>query len=278
MAKYRRNFADDDAEIARLEAEARGEVPLEEEPADTETTGDPEEDSFKKRYGDLRRHMQTKEAEFNQKITELTARLNEASKDDVKLPASEAEMQEFMDTYPKVGNVVQSMITKGVNEALEKLDGRLKKVDELEAKTAQEKAFQELDKLHPDFFPEIVKSQEFHDWVKEQKTLGYDWVYEAIYEQSTNAKLAADAISKFKASRTTSDEKKKSKANPKDAARSTKVGNASTAPKDEGKGKLYDFSESMVDKMSNREYEANEEAINKAIADGRFNWDISGTR
>jgi len=48
---------------------------------------------------------------------------------------------------------------------------------------------------------------------------------------------------------------------------------SSTAPTIGGKAS---FSESMVQAMSDREYEANEEAINAAISAGTFSYDISG--
>ena len=87
--RKRRRIEDEENEIAKLEAEARGEpveegepevadtvadAPLEEVTQEVETKEDDsnlsaEEKSFKKRYGDLRRHMQQKEKEWEEKLS-----------------------------------------------------------------------------------------------------------------------------------------------------------------------------------------------------------------
>jgi len=273
MAKYTRSFAEDEEDLDNLENAP--ELNIEVDPADAE------EVTFKKRYGDLRRHMQQKDAETAQKIQELTERLNKASDKNVKLPASEEEMEDFMKSYPKVGSVVSSMISKQVDAALEKLDTRLKKVDELEIKTAEDKAKQELSKLHPDFFGDsdkkdgIVYQQEFHDWLTDQKAQGYVWVYDAIYN-NLNPKIASDAIKKYKVEVLgTSDGKKAKKDNPKDAAASVKSGGRS-APEKSSDGRKYRFKESEIDAMSSREYEAQYDEIEEAMANGLVLLDISG--
>jgi len=100
-SKKQKLIEEEEKEIARLEAEARGEEVAEDKPSgeDTEDTevqtkSDPkqeeateetetqeddseltaEEKSFKKRYGDLRRHMQDKEKEWNERIQALESR------------------------------------------------------------------------------------------------------------------------------------------------------------------------------------------------------------
>lgn len=280
MAKYTRSFAEDDQELDDLETAP--ELTQDVDPADVE------EVTFKKRYGDLRRHMQQKEAETAKQIQALQEQVSNASDKNVKLPASEEEMEDFMKSYPKVGSVVSSMISKQVNSALEKLDTRLKKVDELEIKTTEEKAKQELARLHPDFFgdedkktsdgsPAIVHTTEFHDWLTEQKAQGYDWVYEAIYNNSTNAKIASDAIRKYKVEVLGSfDEKAKNKkGNPKDAAASVKSGSRS-APDKGSSGRKYLFKESEIDRMSSREYDQKFDEIEDAMKNGLVLLDISG--
>ena len=51
-----------------------------------------EEESFKKRYGDVRRHLATKEKEFNARIQELETQLSKATKNELVLPKSEEEI------------------------------------------------------------------------------------------------------------------------------------------------------------------------------------------
>ena len=77
-AKRKQRMEEEAKEIEKLEAEARGESPVDEteeveeatQEAETNTeakeeTLSAEEKSFKKRYGDLRRHMQQKEKELS---------------------------------------------------------------------------------------------------------------------------------------------------------------------------------------------------------------------
>ena len=52
-----------------------------------------EEKNFKKRYGDLRRHSQKKEEEFNAKIEALEAKLTKAAKQELVLPKSDEELE-----------------------------------------------------------------------------------------------------------------------------------------------------------------------------------------
>lgn len=103
--RKRKRIEEEEKEIARLEAEARGET-FEEEPdgEGSETTEvqteshskqeetdseieaqeddsnlSAEEKSFKKRYGDLRRHMQQKEKEWDEKFKAFENRMHKES-------------------------------------------------------------------------------------------------------------------------------------------------------------------------------------------------------
>ena len=61
-----------------------------------ETTSEPpeaepenkEEATFKKRYGDLRRHSQKRESEFQAQIDELRSQLDNMTRQEIKLPKS----------------------------------------------------------------------------------------------------------------------------------------------------------------------------------------------
>ena len=56
-------------------------------------TEDAEEKTFKKRYGDLRRHSQEKEKQFQKQIDELKAQLEKATKKEIKLPKTEEDLE-----------------------------------------------------------------------------------------------------------------------------------------------------------------------------------------
>ena len=69
-----------------------------------EVTG--EEKTFKKRYGDLRRHMQEKDKEVQGQIDALKKQLDEATKKEIKLPKSEQDIEAWAEQYPDVAAIV----------------------------------------------------------------------------------------------------------------------------------------------------------------------------
>ena len=93
------------------------------------------------------------------------------------------------------------------------------------------------------------------------------YIQDALYKNNTDAHAAARALDLYKA-----DTGRRKTTNKKSAA--TSVGRTSSStPGVQGKAK---FSESQVSKMSDREYEQNEEAIMEAMRSGAFVYDISG--
>jgi hypothetical protein len=118
-------------------------------------------------------------------------------------------------------------------------------------------------KLHPDF-NDIRQDPAFHEWVTMQPL----YISDALYKNNTDAMAAARAIDLYKA-----DTGKRKSSSKKSAAQS--VGRStSAAPAATGKAK---FSESQVARMSDREYEANEEAILQAMrTEGAFTYDMTG--
>ena len=67
-----------------VKAEASTDVPLSKE-----------DESFKKRYGDIRRHMATKEKEWQSRIEALESQLDKATKNELVLPKSDEEIGEW---------------------------------------------------------------------------------------------------------------------------------------------------------------------------------------
>jgi hypothetical protein len=223
---------------------------------------DPEEASFKKRYGDLRRHMQQSLSQKDEELRKVKEQLDQAARKQIKFPKSEDEIAEWVKKYPDVAAIIDTIAQKRALEALEIGEKKMANLAQLERKIEREKAEAELMKLHPDF-SEIRADKAFHDWVAEQPK----WIQAALYENDTDAKAAARAIDLYK-----SDNKKKPGRPAKDAAQS--VGrSSSSAPSGEGKGR---YSESQVSKMSELEYEKHEDAILEAMKTGNFVYDLSG--
>lgn len=254
MSKYRRK--------EELEADSTYSEELEAQVATDSEPKEPEEASFKKRYGDLRRHTQQLMSQKDQELEKLKVQLDSAAKGQIKFPKTDDEIEAWSKKYPDVSKIVDTIARKRANEALEEGEKRLGHLKDLETKLTKKEAEQQLMKLHPDF-NEIRQDPAFHEWVTMQPL----YISDALYKNNTDAMAAARAIDLYKA-----DTGKRKTSSKKSAAQA--VGRStSAAPAATGKAK---FSESQVARMSDREYDANEEAILEAMKSGAFTYDMSG--
>jgi len=249
-------------ELDQLMAEQRGEV----EDAEPEAVGG-EEKSFKKRYGDLRRHMQQKEQEWSERFNKLEGQLKEATRKEMKLPTSDEQLDAWMKKYPDVARIVETIAIKKAKEQSSELEERVKAVDEMRENAAREKAEAELMRLHPDF-DDIRDSDDFHEWAEEQPK----WVQDALYENANDARSAARAIDLYKADRNINTKKKRN--TDKDAARSIDSRNSRSRP--DTANNSGSITESEVSRMSAQEYEKRSDEIMEAIRTGNFVYDLSG--
>ena len=256
----------EEEELEQLLAEQKGETEQVEEPKEEEPTN-AEERSFKKRYGDLRRHQQLKEKEYEDRINTLQQQLTDSTKSEIKLPKSDEDIEAWAKQYPDVAGIVETIAIKKAREQSEGLEARVKEIDEMKATATREKAEVELLKLHPDF-GEIRDSDDFHNWAEEQPK----WVQEALYENDEDARSAARAIDLYKADKNI---KPKKSASSKDAARSVGTRNERSKPQSDPMGNA--IRESDVQKMSAVEYERNSDEIMEAIRTGNFIYDLSGS-
>ena len=286
----------DEEELRKLMAEARGEtdeestsdiqqeateeVTQEERVTKEDTNEEPqesrkeepqltkEEESFKKRYGDLRRHMQEKEQEFKVELEKLKSQLERSTKNELVLPKSEDEIAAWAKKYPDVAGIVEAIADKKASERSSDLDKRLKEIEELRVQAKRDKAEAELMSLHPDY-AQIRSDDAFHSWAESQPK----WVQDALYENVDDAKSVSRVIDLYKADNGISNQKTTS--SDKAAASSVNAKTRNTPEADESKS--Y-FRESQVNKMSTKEYEKNADAIMDAIRSGKFVYDVSGRK
>jgi len=258
----------EEEELEQLIKAQRGEVEQEEEtePQEAEPTN-AEEKTFKKRYGDLRRHSQEKEKELQTQIDELRKQLDAASRKEIKLPKSDEDLEEWATEYPDVAAIVETIAIKKAREQSASLEERMKAIDEMQSSAKKEKAEVELMRLHPDF-DEIRDSDDFHEWAEDQPK----WVQDALYENDNDARSAARAIDLYKADRGIT---KTKASNGKDAAKSVDTRNSRSKPQ-EDEASTY-LRESQVQKMSPQEYEAKSDEIMESIRTGKFIYDVSGS-
>ena len=273
MCRNTRSIADDEREIEELETQINEEAAEEYEQAeqaiqehDANLTA--EEKTFKKRYGDLRRHSQKQKAEFDKQLDELKQQLAEVSKQSMQLPKSESEIEEWTKEYPDVAAIVETIAAKKAREQQTHLEERMKQIDELQSEAKRDKAEAELLSIHPDF-ENIRDDDAFHDWAELQPR----WVQQALYENDNDAKSAARAIDLYKSDMgLTKSGKKKGRPAAEDAARDVSVRSQTQVPKEKGT-----IRESDVAAMSARQYEKMSEEIALAMEEGRFIYDVSGS-
>jgi hypothetical protein len=258
----------DEEELKQLMEEQKGEVKTTEEKTEVEIEPtSAEEKTFKKRYGDLRRHTQEKEKEFQAQLDELKNQLSKATKKEMKLPKSDEDISEWAKEYPDVAAIVETIATKKAQEQSEDINKRIKEIDERDANSIKEKAEVELLRLHPDF-ADIRESDDFHDWADEQPK----WIQNALYENDNDAKSAARAIDLYKSDKGIGKTKEKSN----DASAAKAVSTKSKTSVSETNNSVT-FKESTVEKMSADEYEAKADVIMEAIRSGNFIYDLSGS-
>ena len=273
--KKRKRMEDEEEEIRKLEAEQRGEETTneeqqpeeeasKEEKADTETeeeTLSAEEKSFKKRYGDLRRHMQEKEKEWDEKFKTFEERLK---KDSIIPPKSDEDIEQWAKEYPDVAGVVETIATRKAQEIFSKADAKLQELDKVQTEAQRVRAENAIRKVHEDF-DDLRASDEFHNWADEQPK----WVQDALYENSDDPASVVRVIDLYKVDKGLTKTAKKAK-----AAASTVTKRTKTQVDVEDANDV--IRESEVAKMSDKEFEERSDDINKAIRSGKFVYDVSG--
>ena len=274
--KRQQRMKAEEEEIKRLEAEARGETPVDEEPkqevtqeeeANTEAkeeTLSAEERTFKKRYGDLRRHVQQKEKEWEEKFSALEKR---SEREGIVPPKSDEDIDNWAKQYPDVAGIVETIATKKAQEMFEKANIRIKEIDEERMELKRDSAENVIRKAHSDF-DDLRAADEFHNWAEQQPK----WVKDALYENSDDPDSVIRVIDLYKMDNglTVSDKKKNTKNAAKTVARKSKtevdLADANNMIK-----------ESDVAKMSNEEFAEKSDEINAALRSGKFIYDISGS-
>jgi len=260
----------DEEELKELLDDKKEEDKKEEEKKVEEKEPDsPEEKTFKKRYGDLRRHTQQKEKDFQSQIDELKKQLSDATKKEMKLPKSDEDIEQWAKDYPDVAAIVETIAMKKASEQAKILEERIKSIDELGATAAKEKAEAELLNIHPDFV-DIRESDDFHNWAEVQPK----WVQNALYENDTDALSAARAIDLYKNDKNIGKEEKP-KSTGKEAAKAVKTTSGTSEPQTSD-SKSY-IKESDVQKMSPEQYEKMADEIMESIRSGKFIYDLSGS-
>ena len=217
---------------------------------------------FKKRYDDLKKHYDSTINKHKEEVVSLRSQLESSTKQFVP-PKSKDELEAWRKEYPDVYDMVETIAMNRATTQTAEIEDKYKNLQLQQEQIAKEKAEVELLKLHPDF-NEIRQKEEFHNWAANQDPTIQGW----LYENTSNAKLAARAIDLFKMDNGESKlTKKEEKDVKKEAARAISKTRKSTES-DIPKKKVWTTSE--ISKLKPHEFEKHEKDIDLARLEGRI--------
>ena len=147
---------------------------------------------FKKRYDDLKRHYDSTIQKHKDELESLRTRLESGNSQFVP-PKSKEELEAWRKEYPDVYDMVETIAIDKATTRTAELEDKYKNIKVQQEQIAKEKAEVELLKLHPDF-NELRKQDSFHEWAEKQDPTIQGW----LYENTSNATLAARAIDLYK--------------------------------------------------------------------------------
>ena len=222
-----------------------------------------EERTYKKRYSDLRSHL-NKQAE---ELKELKSQLENAQKTGkVRAPTSDESIDAWAKKYPEIAGIVETIAEKKAQEKFKYADERLQQIDKINADAQRTKAENEIRAMHGDF-DDLRGSDAFHDWAAEQPK----WVQDALYENQDDPQSVIRVIDLFKVDKGM--DTKGRRQNSKDAASQVRTKRTTKPDNDNPAGHLR---ESEVQRMSTQEYEKRSDEIMESIRSGKFIYDVSG--
>ena len=229
-------------------------TPIAERPANAEDR------AFKKRYDDLKKHYDSTLNKHKEEMSSLRGQLESSTKQFTP-PKSKEELEAWRKEYPDVYSMVETIaIDKATTQSAE-LENKFKNLQVQQEQIAKEKAEVELLKFHPDF-NDIRSQDDFHQWAGEQDPTIQGW----LYENTSNAKLAARAIDLYKMDRGLSSlTKKEEKDVKKEAAKAiskTRKATDSESPKK----KIWTATE--ISKLKPHQFEKFEKEIDLARLEG----------
>ena len=217
---------------------------------------------FKKRYDDLKRHYDSTIQKHKEELESLRNRL-ESGNSQFNPPKSKEELDAWRKEYPDVYDMVETIAIEKATTQTAELEDKYKNLKVQQEQIAKEKAEVELLKLHPDF-SELRKQDSFHEWAERQDPTIQGW----LYENTSNAALAARAIDLYKMDQGISKLSKKQETDvKKEAAKAISKTKKSTET-DMPKKKVWTTSE--ISKLKAHEFERLEKEIDLARLEGRI--------
>jgi len=247
---------DTDASEETAETKDQKATPIAERPANAEDR------VFKKRYDDLKKHYDSTVNKHKDEVRTLRSQLESSTKQFVP-PKSKQELEAWRKEYPDVYDMVETIAINKATTQTAELEDKYKNLQIQQEQIAKDKAEVELLKMHPDF-SDIRSQDDFHKWAADQDPTIQGW----LYDNTSNAKLAARAIDLYKMDHGLSKlTKKEEKDVKKEAAKAISKTRKSTESEITTK-KIWTASE--ISKLKPHEFEKYEKDIDLARLEGRI--------
>jgi hypothetical protein len=231
-------------------------TPIAERPANAEDR------VFKKRYDDLKRHYDSTIQKHKDELDSLRTQLESSTKQFVP-PKSKDELDAWRKEYPDVYQMVETIAMTKADARAKDIEEKYSSLQQQQEQIAKEKAEVELLKLHPDYST-LRNEDDFHQWAEKQDPTIQGW----LYENTSNAQLAARAIDLYKMdrgiSKLTKKEEKDVKSEAAKAISKTKKSTDSEIPKK----KIWTVTE--ISKLKSYEFDKYEKEIDLARLEGRI--------
>ena len=218
--------------------------------------------NYKKRYDDLKKHYDDKISQFKQREQELLAETR-ASRPQYEAPKSIEDLERFREEYPDLYETVETVAHLESGRQLEELQGQLSVIQQREADIMRREAETSLRNRHPDF-EDIRGDDGFQEWAKEQPEEIQDWVF----RNPNNVELAAKAIDLYKLENGIRISRpRRQSQQPKEGSAADLVSTKTTTVEAAQPTKIW--TEREISAMSLDEFDAREDEINQAVAEGR---------
>ena len=225
---------------------------------------------WKKRHADLRSFTQKEINDLKKEVGNLRTQLTDAAQKQIKFPKTEEEVAAWVEKYPDVAGIVETIAMKQVTDVRKELAARDVALQEQAYQVEFDKNLNRIVAAHKDFF-ELREADDFVEWLQKQpKYIRVAFSDDAVDfdDLEDMADTVISAIDLYRAK----NPKKKPQDNNRDAAREV-VRSSSGVPQDRPENTIL---ESTIRDMHIKEYEKREDEIKKAMREGRIIYDLSG--
>jgi len=254
--KYKKELDKEDSETATIPTDTSSEeeaTPNEERPVNAE------DKVFKKRYDDLKRHYDSTISKHKDEVVQLKSQLENK---EIIPPKSAQELETWKIKYPDVYDIMKSVAMTESKEQAKTVQNKLQSLEQAQSELSKEKAELELLKVHPDF-KDIRKTDDFHEWAKNQDQTIQSW----LYDNTSNHMLCARAIDLYKMDKGFTANKKSNKDVKTEAAKAVTTTKRDTG-KDATAKKIWSVDE--ITKLKPVQYLKYEKDIDLARREGRI--------